>query len=62
MADLETKFKHCEKHYWNYVYKIYYSVCKQQLDAISKEKAKGIKTRCKCNCNATCFINTLYIC
>ena len=38
--DLETNLKHFEKHYENYVDNIDYKVCKQQLDAIYKEKAK----------------------
>ena len=46
IVDLETKLKHFEKHFENYVD---YKVCKQQLDAIYKEKAKGIKIRSKCN-------------
>ena len=49
IADLETKLKHFEKHYGNYVDNIDYKACKQQLDAIYKEKAKGMKIRSKCN-------------
>ena len=40
IVDLETKLQHFEKHYENYVDNIDYKVCKQQLDAIYKEKAK----------------------
>ena len=49
IADLETKLKHFEKHHENYVDKIDYKVCQQQLDVIYEEKAEGIKTRSKCN-------------
>ena len=49
IVDLETKLKYFEKDYENYVGNIDYKVCKQQLDAIYKEKAKGIKIRSKCN-------------
>ena len=49
IVDLETKLKHFEKDYENYVDHIDYKVCKQPLDAIYKEKAKGIKIRSKCN-------------
>ena len=49
IADLQTKLKHIEKHYENYVDNIDYKVCKQQLDVIYEEKAKGIETRSKCN-------------
>ena len=38
-----------EKHYENYVDYIHYKVCKQLLDAIYEEKAKGIKIISKCN-------------
>ena len=48
-ADLESKLKHFERHYENYVDKIDYKVCKQQLDAIYKGKAKSIKIISKCN-------------
>ena len=34
IVDLDTKLKHFEKHYENYVDNIDYKVCKQQLDAI----------------------------
>ena len=34
IADLETKLKHFEKHYENYVDNIDYKVYKQQVDAI----------------------------
>ena len=37
IADLETKLKHFEKHYENYVDNIDYKFCKQQLDAIYKQ-------------------------
>ena len=50
IVDLETKLKHFEKHYENYVDNIDYKVFRQQLDAIYEEKAKGIKIRSKCNC------------
>ena len=40
IVDLETKLMHFEKSYENYVDNIDYKVCKQQLDAIYKEKAK----------------------
>ena len=43
--DSEAKLKHFEK----YVDNIDYKVCKQQLDAIYKEKTKGIKNRSKFN-------------
>ena len=43
IVDLETKLKHFEKHYENYVDNIDYKVFRQQLDAIYEEKAKGIK-------------------
>ena len=46
---LRKKLKHFEKDYENYVDNIDHKVCKQQLDAIYKEKAKGIKIRSKCN-------------
>ena len=46
---METKLKHFEIHYENYIDNIDYKVCKQQLDAIYKEKAKGVKIRSKCN-------------
>ena len=49
IVDLETKLKHFEKHYENYVDNIDYKVFRQQLDAIYEEKAKGIKIRSKCN-------------
>ena len=49
IVDLERKLKHFEKHYKSYVDSIDYKVCKQQLDAIYEEKAKGIKIRSKCN-------------
>ena len=49
ITDLETKLKHFEKHYENYADNIGYRVCKQQLDAMYKEKARGIKIRSKCN-------------
>ena len=49
IVDLETKFKHFEKHYGNYVDNIDYKVCKQQIDAIYEEKEKGIKIRSKYN-------------
>ena len=49
IVDLETKLKHFEKDYENYVDHIDYKVCKQPLDAIYKEKAKGIKIRSKCS-------------
>ena len=49
IVDLETKLKHFEKDYENYVDHIDYKVCKQPLDAIYEEKAKGIKIRSKCN-------------
>ena len=49
IVDLETKLMHFEKSYANYVDNIDYKVCKQQLDAIYKEKAKWIKIRSKCN-------------
>ena len=49
IVDLETKLKHFEKDYENYVNNIDHKVCKQQLDAIYEEKAKGIKITCKCN-------------
>ena len=38
-----------KKNYENYVDNVDYKVCKQQLDAIYEEKAKGIKIRSKCN-------------
>ena len=38
IVDLETKLKHFEKDYENYVENIDYKVCKQQLDAICEEK------------------------
>ena len=41
--------KHFEKHYQNYVDNIGYKVLRQQLDAIYKEKANGVKIRSKCN-------------
>ena len=44
---LRKKLKHFEKDYENYVDNIDHKVCKQQLDAIYKEKAKGIKIRSK---------------
>ena len=34
IVDLDTKLKHFEKYYENYVDNIDYKVCKQQLDAI----------------------------
>ena len=40
IVDLETKLMRFEKAYENYVDNIDYKVCKQQLDAIYKEKAK----------------------
>ena len=40
IVDLEITLKHFEKDYENYVDNIDYKVCKQQLDAIYKEKAK----------------------
>ena len=49
IVDLETKLKHFEKHYENYVDNIDFKVCKQQLDAIYEEKTKSIKVRSKCN-------------
>ena len=49
IVDLETKLKHFEKHYENYVHNIDYQVYKQQLDTIYEKKAKGIKIRSKCN-------------
>ena len=49
IADFETRLKHFEKHYENYVDKIDYKVCEQQLDARYEEKANGIKIRSKCN-------------
>ena len=49
ILDLETKLKHFEKDYENYVDNIDHKVCKQQLDAIYEEKAKGIKIRSKCS-------------
>ena len=49
IVDLETKYKHFEKHYENYVDNIDFKVCKQQLDAIYEEKTKSIKIRSKCN-------------
>ena len=47
--DLESKLKHVEKDYENYVDNIDYKLCKQQPDPIYEEKAKGIKIRSKCN-------------
>ena len=49
IVNLETKLKHFEKRYENYVGNIDYYVCKQKLDAICEEKAKSIKIRSKCN-------------
>ena len=49
IVDLETKLKHFEKYYENYVDNIDYKVFTQQLDVIYEEKAKGIKIRSKCN-------------
>ena len=49
VVDLETKLKHFEKQYENYVDNIDYKVFGQQLDAIYEEKVKGIKIRSKCN-------------
>ena len=49
IIDLETKLKHFEKHYENYVDNIDYKVFRQQPDVIYEEKAKGIKIRTKCN-------------
>ena len=46
---LRKELKHFEKHYENYVDNIDYKVCKQQLDAMYEEKAKGIKMRSRCN-------------
>ena len=43
IANLETKLKHFKKHYFGKI------DCKQQLDAIYEEEAKGIKTTSKCN-------------
>ena len=43
IVDLETKLKHFEKYYENYVDNTDYKVFMQQLDAIYKERAKGIK-------------------
>ena len=51
-VDLESKLKHFQRHSENYVDKIDYEVCKQQLDAIYEEKAKCIKIISKYNCFA----------
>ena len=48
IADLQAKLKHSEKPE-DYVDNIDYKVCKQQLDALYEEKAKGIRIRSKCN-------------
>ena len=47
--NLEIKLKHFEKHYKNHVDNMDYKVCKQQLDAIYSEKAKGMEIRSKYN-------------
>ena len=49
IVDLESKLKDFEKYYESYVNNIDHKVCKQQLDEICEEKAKGIKIRSKCN-------------
>ena len=46
--ELETKLKHYEKHE-SCVNNIDYKVCKLPLDEIYEKKAKGIRTRSKCN-------------
>ena len=48
ISDLEKKLKHFEKHE-NNIDNIDYNFCKQQLNAIYKEKSKGIKIPSKCN-------------
>ena len=56
---METKLNHFEKDE-NYVDNIDYKVCKQQLDAIFEEKAKGIKIRSKYNWYEHCEKSTKF--
>ena len=49
MANLETKLKHFEKDYENYVNNMRYKVFRKQLNEIYEEKSKGIESRSKCN-------------
>ena len=56
IAGLGTKLKHFKKHE-NHIDNIDYKVCKLQLDAIYKEKSKGIKIRSKCSWYVLLFVN-----